>query len=126
MALILAQIRAREGWTLETLFRAGKLADPELDPNSGQAWRQARDRREVALRYAAMHFALLAARAGHRPAKFGDWYATAMTAPPGRSRILAHQVLDRAVLYQMPPTTPGQEEVLRRVLQRFIDSARKT
>jgi len=31
-----------------------------------------------------------------------------MVTPPGRSRLLAHQVLERAVLYEMPPESAGQ------------------
>jgi len=34
---------------------------------------------------------------------------------------LGHQVLERALLYEMPPESVGQEETLRRVLQGFID-----
>jgi hypothetical protein len=43
--------------------------------------------------------------------------------PPGRSRLLGHQVLERAALYEMPPESPGQEDALRRVLQRFVETA---
>ena len=44
-----------------------------------------------------------------------------MVTPPGRSRLLAHQVLERAVLYEMSPESAGQEETLRRVLRQFVE-----
>ena len=109
--------------TLAALYHAGKLVDPELDPHSAAARRQARQRYEAAAEYVAIHFALLAASGEPQRAKLGRWYAAAMTAPPGRGRLLGHQVLERAVLYEMPPESPGQEDTLRRVLQGFIDSA---
>jgi hypothetical protein len=46
-----------------------------------------------------------------------------MVTPPGRSRLLAHQVLERALLYNMPPETAGQEAVLREVLRQFVEMA---
>ena len=46
-----------------------------------------------------------------------------MVTPPGRSWLLGHQVLERALLYEMPPESAGQEGTLRRVLRQFVEMA---
>jgi hypothetical protein len=109
---------------LSALFAAGKLADAELGPQDALARRQARGRYRAAAEYLAMHFAAVAGAGGPQQAKlFGHWYALAMITPPGRSQLLAHQVLERALFYGMPPESAGQEETLRRVLRQFVEMA---
>ena len=92
-------------------------------PENALARRQARERCGAAAEYLALHSAAVAGAGGPQRAKFGRWYGLAMVTPPGRSRLLGHQVLERAVLYEMPPESAGQEETLRRVPRQFVEMA---
>ena len=52
------------GRTLAALYDAGKLADPQLAPESALGRRQAPERCRAAAEYLAMHFAAAVAGAG--------------------------------------------------------------
>jgi hypothetical protein len=71
-----------------------------------------------------MHFAAVAGAGGAQRAKFGRWYGLAMiTAAGPQPAPRSSEVLERAVLYGMPPESAGQEETLRRVLRQFVEMA---
>jgi hypothetical protein len=120
-------------YVIGRLFLAGLLTDPD-DAD------RAICRHNTAFEFALMHFRLFGpatapshlrnaiAGMGMPPspnggddglaklaARYGRWCAAAMTTPP-RGRILAHQVLERAALYEMAPDNPADEATLRRVL----------
>jgi hypothetical protein len=53
-------------------------------------------------------------------AKWRKWCTLAMLVPPGRSRVLAHQVLERAALYEIAPANAAELDCLIRVADRLI------
>jgi hypothetical protein len=126
------------------LLIGGLLFDPGVDRRKRQALDQAQHRYDTLFEFAMMHFRLfgpgtapshlrnaIAGISGSQAvagdadplaglyAKYRTWSAAAMIVPPGRSRILAHQILERATLYEMPPANVGELDCLTRVADRL-------
>ena len=138
-------------YVIGRLLITGKL-HPEFDRGNDRArehaFERAERRHDVLVEFATMHFRLFGsgtapshlrnAVAGMTgPAVAGDndpnaglyakykvWYSAAMILPPGKSRVLVHQILERAALYEMAPANAAELECLIRVADRFLDFKR--
>jgi hypothetical protein len=146
----------RAGYCVGRLFLAGALTAPHdtsVQGATARAIEEAERRHDVAVEFAALRFRIYGTGAapshlgnliaGMRQApttgegddkglaaltaKYHRWCGAAMITPPC-GRILAHQVLERAAVYEMPPDNPRDEATLRRVLDVLIaekDARRK-
>lgn len=55
-------------------------------------------------------------------AKLKRWYAALMILPPGPGcRLLSHHVVERAVLYEIPPASPAELACLVRAADRLLE-----
>jgi hypothetical protein len=125
------------------LLLAGCFFDAGADRDKEESIEKAQHRHDVLFEFAKMHYWLYGpgsapshlrnigvrlpagVEAAGDPvaltAKYRDWYSAAILIPPGKSRLLAQQVLERAVLYEMTPATVAELQLLVRIADRLIE-----